>query len=261
MMRWLVNLLAAVSLLLLAAVLALWVRGYWSADHFWLVYRDDGAELVRSSRGRLTVRHVIPNVRGIPVPRRLSHWAVSTGSQLAPGPSVLHWEGGGVVYEGAPAPTRQEIAAARVALKEVADERSAAANGAAPGTRAPSPPPRSSDPMAVLEYERYVRSGDRSAYDRARLQSKEDSARQMLGGSYYHEWTFPAWLAAAAASVLPCVTFAVPLYRRRQRRRRGQCAACGYDVRASKDRCPECGTPLNTSNESPRGSWANPATR
>jgi hypothetical protein len=203
MMRWLTNLLSAVSLLLLAAVLVLWVRGYWASDHFWLVYRDDGAEMVRSSRGRLTVRHVIPNVRGIPVPRRLSHWAVSAGSQLAPRPSVLHWEGGGLVYEGTPAPTRQEIAAARVALKEVADERAGAARGAAPGPRAPQPPPRSSDPMVVLEYERYVRSGDWSAYERARLQSKEDSARQMLDGSYYHEWTFPAWLAAAVTAHPP----------------------------------------------------------
>jgi hypothetical protein len=92
MLRWLVNALSWVSLLLLLAVLVLWVRGYWAADHFWLVYRDDGAELVRSARGRLTVRHTVPNVRGIPVPRRLSHWAVPPETQLAPKPSVLHWE-------------------------------------------------------------------------------------------------------------------------------------------------------------------------
>jgi hypothetical protein len=52
--------------------------------------------------------------------------------------------------------------------------------------------------------------------------------------------TFPHAVPSAAAS---SGAFAAILFRSRRRRRlnRGQCACCGYDLRATPARCPECG--------------------
>jgi hypothetical protein len=51
----------------------------------------------------------------------------------------------------------------------------------------------------------------------------------------------PLWLIVVLLSVLP-VTWLVRL--RGRYTRRGLCATCGYDLRASIDRCPECDATL-----------------
>ena len=53
----------------------------------------------------------------------------------------------------------------------------------------------------------------------------------------------PSWLAALATGLIPTLSAIVRIrHRFRSKQRIGHCAKCGYDLRASPDRCPECGT-------------------
>jgi hypothetical protein len=52
---------------------------------------------------------------------------------------------------------------------------------------------------------------------------------------------FPAWLGVALLLPLPAWRLRAEL-RQRRRDRAGRCVRCEYDLRATPDRCPECGT-------------------
>jgi len=66
-----------------------------------------------------------------------------------------------------------------------------------------------------------------------------------LGPFTATQYITPHWLAATIFAIIP--TFAVTRLIRSKRRMRKRaakdlCLSCGYDLRASPDRCPECGT-------------------
>ena len=61
-----------------------------------------------------------------------------------------------------------------------------------------------------------------------------------LPGYEYYTVRVPLWLPCVALSIAPVVGGA-RAWRSRRRRRVGRCPSCGYDLRGSTERCPECG--------------------
>ena len=62
------------------------------------------------------------------------------------------------------------------------------------------------------------------------------------GGMQAQLWGFrivgvPYWALAAASAVPPSLWL---INRRRDRRKPGHCLRCGYDLRVTPKRCPEC---------------------
>jgi hypothetical protein len=72
-------------------------------------------------------------------------------------------------------------------------------------------------------------------------------------GFRYNGGTYPRIHFVAVPMALPALLCGLIALRLLRRARRGPrdptlCHVCGYDLRASPDRCPECGTPLAPSD-------------
>ena len=67
-----------------------------------------------------------------------------------------------------------------------------------------------------------------------------EAYRGVQAGSDESYLTLPYWSIALPAAAVGACGFAGAL-RRRARHRSGRCPACGYDLRATPERCPECG--------------------
>jgi hypothetical protein len=76
---------------------------------------------------------------------------------------------------------------------------------------------------------------------RATLQSRISQLQQEGGlKQTYFEMMLPHWFVILLCGILPLYDRLVER-RQRLRRQRGLCVQCGYDLRASPGRCPECG--------------------
>ena len=75
-----------------------------------------------------------------------------------------------------------------------------------------------------------------------------------FNGVDYEQIVLSFWLITCVLAISPAITGwrrVTHLARRRHRRRHGQCLHCGYDLRASQDRCPECNHPIPTPDNPP----------
>jgi hypothetical protein len=62
----------------------------------------------------------------------------------------------------------------------------------------------------------------------------------IIYGTIIKTYFIPLWFCSAIFSILPLIQYP-RLLRRLLRKRRGLCLHCGYDLRASANKCPECG--------------------
>jgi hypothetical protein len=103
----------------------------------------------------------------------------------------------------------------------------------------PEPPPRYA--MWELTFFRRLRNQDRFGFG---VRWDIGSSSQYPGPvvTAWRDRYMPLWPLAPAAALLPGVRLVADL-RRRLSIPPGHCRRCGYDLRATPDRCPECGAP------------------
>ena len=210
LLRRLLNVVTALSLLLCVATSGLWLRSYRVRDEM-------------TVRGPHRLKHRAPLLGGFTA--RSAGGGLSLTSSVATAPlserEVERMSSAGPWFQW-------KVHGHRPKYPDVRLLQAISSSLGWPRRRPPLPPPEPPRPWAyrVLGFD-FVIDDSRTAHARYRV----------------YRAVFPYWAPALLFAVIPAAR-AGPIWRARRRRRRGRlglCTRCGYDLRATPDRCPECG--------------------
>lgn len=216
MKRRRLTVLGAFFMLLCLLTAYVWIRSYFMADDWFVIYQIDGSERVSTLSGQIMIRHDRAPDGKYGGVRRFSHRSDRITS-LPPRPwdeNLLQTRWLLFRYvniepiKPRPLPANNPIRQAIVSLRQK--------------------PQLTRDERAIL-----------SQLQIQLMQMAQQS--QMVGESYW-EIVFPLWLPPSIFLAPALVIWIATRLRRRHRKRHGLCPVCGYDLRASPATCPECGT-------------------
>jgi hypothetical protein len=201
------NALTVLSLLLCVASVALWVRSYWVED--WAARTD----------WRISYNYELQD-----------GWTIWSDRGRLSGGTAYCFDGDAAVLTGLESSRSRELHEASAPVR--------------PGTTLfgrGSGPPGEYDPWRRDQ----AKNAD-SVWARAGFRRQMTNVRVSRGGTRVYVvrengLTVPHWLFALIFATAPLLS-ALGILRRRQRKQAGLCPRCGYDMRATPDRCPECGT-------------------